>query len=386
MKTDKKERFDRLGFIVANIKNGRKISMKYALIGCGRIATNHVKAVVNNGLEFVAVCDLLPEAMEALLTKHGLENDKSIARYTDYKRMLTEHPEIELVAIATDSGVHAEITLYCIEQGKNVIVEKPMTMSMADAEEVVRRSKEKGVKVSVCHQNRFNVAIQEMRKALEEGRFGRLSHGSINVRWNRGKSYYDQAQWRGKWASDGGCLFNQCIHGIDLLRWMMGDEVEEVYGVTKQQFHDYLECEDIGIAVVKFKNGAVGTIEGTVNVYPKNLEETLYLFGEKGTVKIGGTSTNNIDVWNFSDESEADNKNKGLQEQTSNVYGNGHTSLYADVIDAIKNDRDPYVDAIAGRNAVEMILAIYQSAATDKPVKLPLKGVASIDFEGRFGK
>ena len=177
---------------------------------------------------------------------------------------------------------------------------------------------------------------------------------------------------------------NQCIHGIDLLRWMMGDEVEEVYGVTKQQFHDYLECEDIGMAVVKFKNGAVGTIEGTTNVYPQNLEETLYIFGETGTVKIGGTSTNNIDVWNFAEESEADQKNKGLQEQTSNVYGNGHTSLFADVMDAIENDRKPYVDAVAGRNALEMILAIYQSAATGKPVKLPLVGVASTDFTGRF--
>lgn len=359
--------------------------MKYALIGCGRISTNHVKAVLNNELEFVAACDLLPEAIESLLEKHGLEKDASIARYTDYKLMLKEHPEIQLVAIATDSGMHAEIALYCIDQGVNIIVEKPMTMSMADAEEVIRRSNEKGVKVSVCHQNRFNIAIQKMRRALEAGRFGRISHGSINVRWNRGKEYYDQAPWRGKWASDGGCLFNQCIHGIDLLRWMMGDEVEEVYGVTKQQFHDYLECEDIGMAVVKFKNGALGTIEGTVNVYPKNLEETLYLFGEKGTVKIGGTSTNNIDVWNFTDETEEDQANKDLKEATSNVYGNGHTSLYADVIDAIEKDRKPYIDAVAGRNAVEMILAIYQSAATGKAVKLPLENVASTDFEGRFG-
>lgn len=358
--------------------------MKYALIGCGRIATNHVKAVVNNHLEFIAACDLLPEAIEALLAKHGLEKDESIERYTDYRKMLMEHPEIELIAIATESGVHAQIALDCIECGVNVIIEKPMAMSMADAETIIRRSKEKGVKVSVCHQNRFNIAVQEMRQALEAGRFGRISHGSIHVRWNRGKQYYDQAPWRGKWASDGGCLFNQCIHGIDLLRWMMGDEVEEVYGVTRQQFHDYLECEDIGMAVVKFKNGAVGTIEGTVNVYPKNLEESLFLFGETGTVKIGGTSTNNIDVWNFADESEADIRNKGLQEATSNVYGNGHTSLYADVIDAIKNDRAPYIDAVAGRNAVEMILAIYQSAAEGKPVKLPLKDVASTDFEGRF--
>ena len=147
---------------------------------------------------------------------------------------------------------------------------------------------------------------------------------------------------------------NQCIHGIDLLRWTFGDEVDEVYGVTKRQFHDYLEVEDIGIAVVKFKNGAVATIEGTTNVYPQNLEETLYVFGEKGTVKIGGKSTNNIDVWNFKDESELDRKNKSLEEATSNVYGNGHTSLFADMIDAINNDRKPYIDAYAGRNALEL--------------------------------
>lgn len=360
--------------------------MNYALIGCGRIAVNHIKAAVNNKLNIVAVCDVLPEAMETLLAKHGLEKDASIARYTDYKVMLAEHPEIRLVSIATESGAHAEIALHCIDCCVNVIIEKPMAMNMADAEEIIRASEKKGVKVSACHQNRFNVAVQEMRRALEAGRFGRLSHGSIHVRWNRDHGYYDQAKWRGTWAQDGGCLMNQCIHGIDLLRWMMGDEVEEVYGVTKQQFHDYLECEDIGMAVVKFKNGAVGTIEGTTNVYPKNLEETLYLFGEKGTVKLGGTSTNNIDVWDFADEGETDTKNKGLQEATSNVYGNGHTSLFADVVDAIEHDRKPYVDAVAGRNALEMILAIYQSAATGKPVKLPLGNIASTDFTGRFDR
>ena len=359
--------------------------MNYALIGCGRIATNHMKAAINNKLNIVAVCDVLPEAMEALLAKHGLEKDASIKRYTDYKQMIAEN-DLALVSIATESGIHAEIALHCIDCGVNVIIEKPMAMSMEDAEEIIRRSEEKGVKVSACHQNRFNIAIQELRRAVEAGRFGRLSHGSIHVRWNRNENYYTQAPWRGTWAQDGGCLMNQCIHGIDLLRWMMGDEVEEVYGVTNQRFHDYLECEDIGMAVVKFKNGAVGTIEGTTNVYPHNLEETLYMFGENGTVKIGGTSTNNIDVWNFADECEDDQKNKGLQEATSNVYGNGHTSLFADVVEAIEQDRKPYVDAVAGRNALEMILAIYQSAATGVPVKLPLKGVASTDFTGRFYK
>lgn len=357
--------------------------MKYALIGCGRIATNHIKAAVNNELEIVAVCDILPEKMEEILAKHELEKEEAIHRYTDYKELI-EKEKPELISIATESGNHAEIALYCIEKGINIIIEKPMAMSIEDANKIIDLAEKKHVKVSACHQNRFNVAVQELRTAIESGRFGKISHGSIHVRWNRNHGYYDQASWRGTWAQDGGALMNQCIHGIDLLRWMMGDEVEEVYGATRQQFHDYLEAEDVGMAVVKFKNGAIGTIEGTTNVYPKNLEETLYIFGEKGTVKIGGTSTNNIDVWDFADETEADAKNKGLEEVTSNVYGNGHTSLFADVIDAIKTDRKPYVDAVAGRNALEMILAIYKSQKTGQPVRLPLENFASTDMTGEF--
>lgn len=357
--------------------------MKYALIGCGRIATNHVTAAVNNNMEIVAVCDIVPEKMEAILKKHGLVDDKSIKRYTDYKKMIEEN-ELELVSIATESGKHASIALDVIDAGVNVIIEKPMAMNIADAEEIIKRAAEKNVKVSACHQNRFNVAIQEVRKAIEGERFGKLSHASINVRWNRNKGYYDQAPWRGTWEEDGGCLMNQCIHGIDLLRWMMGDEVVEVYGATRQQFHDYLEAEDVGVAVVKFKNGAIGTIEGTTNVYPQNLEETLYIFGENGTVKVGGKSTNTIDVWDFKDETAEDEKNKGLEEETSNVYGNGHTSLFADVIEAINDDRAPYVDGVAGRNALEMVLAIYKSQKEGVPVKLPLTDFASTDMRGEF--
>lgn len=359
--------------------------MKYALIGCGRISTNHIKAAVNNKLEIAAVCDIIPEHMETVLGKHSLENDSGIKRYTDYKQMISEN-ELELISIATESGSHAEIALYCIEHNINVIIEKPIAMSLADADRIIKLSKEKNIKVSACHQNRFNVAVQEMRKALEEGRFGKLSHGSIHVRWNRNRNYYEQAPWRGTWIHDGGALMNQCIHGIDLLRWTFGDEIEEVYGQTRQQFHDYLEAEDVGMAIVKFKNGAIATVEGTTNVYPQNLEETLYVFGEKGTVKIGGKSTNNIDIWDFADESENDNKNKGLAEATSNVYGNGHTSLFADMIDAIKNNRKPYVDAAAGRNALELVLAVYKSQKTGKPVKLPLTDFSSMDMAGEFSK
>lgn len=357
--------------------------MRYALIGCGRISTNHIKAAVNNQLEIVAVCDIVPEHMEEVLAKHGLETALSIHRYADYEEMMDQEKP-ELVSIATESGSHAKIALAAIDRGIPVIIEKPMAMSIKDADEIIRRSGEKGVKVCACHQNRFNVAVQKMRKALEAGRFGKLSHGSIHVRWNRNKAYYDQAPWRGTWAEDGGTLMNQCIHGIDLLRWTFGDEVDEVFGMTRQVQHPYLEAEDVGMAVVRFRNGAIATIEGTVNVYPKNLEETLYVFGETGTVKIGGTSTNNIDVWDFADEDESDQENKGLKEQTSNVYGNGHTSLFRDMIEAIETGRDPYIDAVAGRNALEMVLAIYKSRKEGCPVKLPLTDFASVDMAGTF--
>lgn len=356
--------------------------MKYALIGCGRIATNHMKAALNNNLDIVGVCDILPDAIENLVKKHGLEKS-GIHRYSDYKKMV-EAVKPQLVGIATESGLHAEIALWCIKNGVNVIIEKPMAMSMDDADAIVAAAEKYNVKVCACHQNRFNPAVQAVRRALDEGRFGKLSHGSIHVRWNRNRDYYTQAPWRGTWAQDGGCLMNQCIHGIDLLRWLMGDDVEEVYAQTAQQFHDYLECEDVGMAVVKFKSGALGTIEGTTNVYPKNLEETLYLFGQTGTVKVGGTSTNNIDVWEFADKREEDSAFQGFAEVTSNVYGNGHTAVYRDVIEAIEEDRRPYIDAKAGRRALEMVLAMYQSATTGMPVKLPLSNVASTDFSGRF--
>lgn len=356
--------------------------MNYALIGCGRIAVNHIRAAINNDLNTVAVCDMVDDHIDQLFERTGFCQD--IARYSDYRELVDAHPELDLVSIATDSGVHAEIALFCIDRGINVIIEKPMAMSLKDADEIIRLSEERGVKVSACHQNRFNLAVQEMRHALEDGRFGKISHGSIHVRWNRGKHYYDQSAWRGKWASDGGALMNQCIHGIDLLRWMMGDEIEEIYGVIKQRYHEYIECEDVGLAVVKFKNGTIGTIEGTVNVYPKNLEETLCLFGETGTVVLGGTSCNNINTWKFSDDDTSDSTRSALQEETSNVYGNGHTSLFADFIDAVNCDRKPYVDAIAGRNALEAVLGIYQSSCMGAAVKLPLRDISSTDFIGIF--
>ena len=266
-----------------------------------------------------------------------------------------------------------------------MIIEKPIALSIADADAIIETGKKAGVVVCANHQNRFNKSVQYIRKALEAGRFGKLSHGAAHVRWNRARGYYEQASWRGTWAQDGGCLMNQCIHNIDLLRWMMGDEVDEVMAYTDQLQHPYLEAEDLGMALVKFSNGSYGLIEGTTNVFPKNLEETLYIFGEKGTVKAGGTSDNIIEEWCFADEMD-DPKDvmKRFSENPPNIYGFGHTLLYADVIEAIKTGRAPLVDAAAGKRALELVLAIYKSAAEHRPIKLPLEDCSTLDFVGRF--
>ena len=357
--------------------------MKYALIGCGRISPNHIEAAKKNNLEFVAMSDVDPEAMREKSERFGLE---AVRKYTNHRELL-EKEKPELVAIATESGKHAAIALDCIAAGSNVIIEKPIALSIADADAIIRAGREAGVVVCANHQNRFNKSVRYMREALEAGRFGKLSHGAAHIRWNRGKNYYDQAAWRGTWAQDGGCLMNQCIHNIDLLRWFMGDEVEEVMAYTDQLAHPYLEAEDIGLALVKFANGSYGLIEGTTNVYPKNLEETLYIFGDKGTAKAAGTSDNIIEEWRFADGlDDPEEVKKRFSENPPNIYGFGHTPLYADVIDAVVTGKPPLVDAEAGKRALELVLAIYKSAAEHRPVKLPLENCSTLDFVGRFDK
>lgn len=356
--------------------------MRYALIGCGRISPNHVAAAQHNNLDIVALCDLEEKNMKDKILKFKLPSNTNC--YTDYVEMLeNEHPE--LVAIATESGKHAEIALECIKHGCNIIIEKPIALSLKDADRIIAAAEKHNVKVCACHQNRFNKSIQKIREAVEMGRFGKMFHGTAHIRWARDHEYYDRASWRGTWEQDGGALMNQCIHNIDLLRWMMGDEIDCVMGMTDRLKHHYIEAEDLGIAIIKFKNGGYGIVEGTTNVYPKNLEETLYLFGEKGTVKAGGASVNVIEEWCFSDMlDEPEEIKRQFHENPPNVYGYGHTPLYADVIDAIRNDRKPYVDAEAGKRALELVLAIYKSAATGERVKLPMNDCATIDFKGRF--
>lgn len=356
--------------------------MKYALIGCGRISPNHLAAAKANALEIVAICDIEKANMEDKMVK--LELPRTTKQYTDYKEML-EKEQPTLVAIATESGKHAEIALDCIEAGCNIIIEKPIALSLEDADKIIAKGKEKGVKVCACHQNRFNKSIRKIREAVEKKRFGKMFYGTAHIRWNRGYDYYSRAKWRGTWEQDGGALMNQCIHNIDLLRWMMGDEIEEVVGMTDNLNHDFIDAEDMGIALIKFKGGKYGIVEGTTNVFPKNLEETLYLFGERGTVKAGGHSVNVIEEWCFNDLIDDPEEVKArFHENPPNVYGYGHTPLYADVIACIRQDGQPQVDGEAGRRALELVLAIYKSAAEGKPVKLPLEKCSTMDFKGRF--
>lgn len=357
--------------------------MKYALIGCGRISPNHIMAAKNNGLEIVAVCDIVLENARDKILKFDLD-EKKVKVYDDYHELLKKEKP-ELVAIATESGKHASIALDCIYAGCHVIIEKPIALSLSDADAIIRAGKEKGVLVCANHQNRFNKSIQEIRKAIEKKRFGKLLYGTAHIRWARNHDYYDRAAWRGTWAQDGGALMNQCIHDIDLLRWMMGDEIDTVYGMTDRLIHPYIEAEDLGLAVVKFKNGSYGTIEGTTNIYPKNLEETLYIFGEKGTVKAGGEAVNIIEEWKFSDYFGDENVvKKECSENPPNVYGFGHSKLYKNVINAIVGKEELLVDGEAGKRALELVLAIYKSAAEGRPVKLPLGQCSTMDFLGRF--
>ena len=357
--------------------------MKYALIGCGRISPNHVVAAKNNGLDIVALCDPISENAMDKIVKFDLDTD-NVRVYLDYKDMLSiEKPE--LVAIATESGKHAKIAIDCINAGCNVIIEKPIALSLKDADEIIEAGIRNNVKVCACHQNRFNKSIKKIREAVDKNRFGKLLYGTAHIRWARNHEYYERASWRGTWEQDGGALMNQCIHDIDLLRWMMGGDIEEVMAMTDRLTHPYIEAEDLGIALVKFSNGSYGIIEGTTNVYPKNLEETLYIFGEKGTVKAGGEAVNIIEEWRFSDYlEEPEIVKEECSENPPNVYGFGHTKLYKDVIEAIENDRQPLVDAKAGRDALELVLAIYKAAATGKSIKLPMTDCSTMDFVGRF--
>lgn len=332
--------------------------LKFAILGCGRISYKHVEALINNfeEAELVAVCDLDEE--KALDRKRQYEDkiqQANVKVYTDYWKML-ENENIDAVTIATESGYHARQAIDCLNMDTHVLIEKPMALSLEDADRVIAVGKEKNKKICVSYQNRFNPPIQKLRRAIEEGRFGRIINGTARILWTRDDNYYKQAPWRGTKELDGGTLMNQCIHNIDLLQWMMGSEVERIH-CERDTFLRDIEMEDFGAILIRFKNGSIGIVEGSACVYPKNLEETLSIFGEKGTVVIGGLAVNEIKTWQFADERDYDKEEESTE--IDNVYGKGHTPLYKDFIDAINNDREPLINGEEGRKSIEIVLKAY---------------------------
>ncbi|GKU26919.1 Gfo/Idh/MocA family protein [Clostridium folliculivorans] len=359
---------------------------KFAIIGCGRISYKHVEAIANNRKEgqLVAVCDIVLENAinKANEYKKLCPEDELPKVYTDYKAMIANE-EIHIVTVATESGYHAEISIDCMNKGLNIICEKPIALSIKDADRMIECANKNNVKLCVSHQNRFNTSIQKLRSAVEHNKFGRILNGTARILWNRNMDYYKQAPWRGTWELDGGTLMNQCIHNIDLLQWMLGGEVESVYSQCDTFMRD-IDGEDFGAVLVRFKNGAIGIIEGSACVYPKNLKETLDIFGEKGTVSIGGLAVNKVDVWRFEEVEDEGDTSKELEKDPDTVYGFGHTPLFKDVIEAVKENREPYVNGVEGRKAMSIILAAYKSRLTGMPVSFPMDEFSTIDMKAKF--
>jgi UDP-N-acetyl-2-amino-2-deoxyglucuronate dehydrogenase len=338
---------------------------RIALVGCGRIARNHFDAIDKvDGLSLAAVCDIVPERAEEAGKAHA------VPFYTSYETMLRE-ATFDAVAVATPSGLHPEHGIRAARAGKHVISEKPMAITLASADELVTACDDAHVHLFVVKQNRLNPSIQLLRKAIDKGRFGKLYVANTTVRWTRPQEYYDQAPWRGTWALDGGAFMNQASHYVDLMQWLVGP-VDSVMAKTATLARD-IEAEDTGIAVLKFQNGALGCIEVTMLTFPKNLEGSITLLGEKGTVKIGGTAVNKVEQWQFADYDDDDKLIETASTNPPNVYGFGHEGYYRNVLAVLRGEAKADTDGRGGRKSLELILGIYESARTGTEVSLPLK-------------
>jgi UDP-N-acetyl-2-amino-2-deoxyglucuronate dehydrogenase len=339
--------------------------LKFAIVGCGRIAKRHSDLLGENqikGAQLVAVADTKIDRAQAI------GEAKNVLAYGDmHKMMAKEKPDV--VTVLTESGLHAQHVIELASYGADIVVEKPMALTLEDADKMIETCDRHGVRLFVVKQNRFNVPIIELRKALEAGRFGKLVLGTVRVRWCRPQAYYDQDSWRGKWAYDGGVLTNQASHHIDLLEWMMGD-VESVFAKSTTALVD-IEAEDTAIVTLKFKNGALGIIEATTAVRPKDLEGSISILGETGTVEIGGFAVNEMKHWTFSETLTGDDEVfEKFSVNPPNVYGFGHQAYYEHVVDCINSKKQALVDGLQGRKSLELINAIYESIETGKEVFL----------------
>lgn len=337
---------------------------KFALVGCGRIAKRHAELLngVVSGMKLAAVCDVDAEKARTFGEKYG------VAWYTDMFEMMAQVAP-DVVSVLTPSGLHCEHVLQLASFGKHIVVEKPMALTLDDADAMISACDAHGCRLFVVKQNRFNLPVMKLREAIEGKRFGKLVMGTVRVRWCRPQSYYDMDAWRGTWALDGGVLTNQASHHVDLLEWMMG-EVESVYAKSTTALVD-IEAEDTAIAVLKFRNGALGCIEATTATRPKDLEGSISILGEKGSVEIGGFAVNQMKTWSFAEAEPAD---ADVMEKYSvnppNVYGFGHQAYYEHVLDCLKNGRQQLVDGLEGRRSIELISAIYESVETGREVLL----------------
>jgi len=340
-------------------------TFRVALIGCGRISGNHFDAIRNiDGLALSAVCD----NVEARAREAG--EAQGVPWYTSHAEMLAKS-DADVVTICTPSGLHAQHGIAAAKAGKHVVAEKPMAITLDQADSLVRACDDAGVHLFVVKQNRLNPAIQLLKRAVDKGRFGRIYLANTTVRWQRPQDYYDAAPWRGTWEFDGGAFMNQASHYVDLIQWLVGP-VESVVAKTATLARR-IEAEDSGVAVLRFRSGALGVIEVNVLTYPKNWEGSITIIGEKGTAKIGGTAVNRVDQWVFADYDDDDKKIEGAATNPPNVYGFGHEGYYRNVVAVLRGEAAPETDGRAGRKSLELILGIYESAKTGRDVPIPLR-------------
>ncbi len=340
--------------------------VRFALAGCGRIAANHMESIVRHAdrAELVAVCDSDPAALAAATAKTGARG------FASYQQMLAE-AGADCVVLATPSGLHARQVTEAAQAGLHVMTEKPMATRWADGLAMVKACDEARVRLFVVKQNRRNRTLQLLRQALQAGRFGRLYMVTVNVFWARPQSYYDSAAWRGTWEFDGGAFMNQASHYIDLLDWLIGP-VESVMAYTGTLAR-HIEVEDTGVAALRWRNGAMGSVNVTMLTHPKNLEGSITVLGEHGSVRIGGVAVNKIEHWEFAEPHAMDAGLDDASYQTSSVYGLGHPLYYDNVIRTLRGECEPETDGREGLKSLELLIAMYRSARDGKKVNLPLE-------------
>ena len=328
--------------------------LNIGLIGCGRISKNHFEAIASQpDAQCIACCDIIADRAQAAAEKNNIPN--WTATYED----MLSNPDIDLISICTPSGLHPEHGIQAAHAGKHVLTEKPMACRLNEADELIKACDEAGVRLFVVLQNRLNPAIQLARRAFEEGRFGKIYMITSNVFWTRPQDYYDMAPWRGTWKLDGGAFMNQASHYVDMVQWF-GGPIKEVKSITATLARN-IEAEDIGSAIIRFQNGAIGSINVTMLTYPKNLEGSITILGENGTVCIGGTSMNKIEQWDFVDKQPYDDEIEKYNTNPASVYGFGHSGYYCNVIRFFSKKDISISDGSTGRRSLEFIERIYQS-------------------------